>query len=110
MIRGTIIIIITNWILATLSLICFAIFILQKVVPHPPRPPTPGPPPRPGPLGPPRPPVPTPPPSPRRNRPKLVKLPVILLLYSLGLFFLVGYIMAICFYISYLPLNLYLFI
>ncbi|KAI0125344.1 hypothetical protein BJ170DRAFT_686211 [Xylariales sp. AK1849] len=36
-------------------------------LPHPPRPPTPGPPPRPGPLGPPRPPVPTPPPSPHRR-------------------------------------------
>ncbi|KAK8123073.1 hypothetical protein PG984_011743 [Apiospora sp. TS-2023a] len=35
--------------------------------PHPPRPPTPGPQPRPGPLGPPRPPEPTPPPSPRRR-------------------------------------------
>ncbi|KAK9776403.1 hypothetical protein SCAR479_07015 [Seiridium cardinale] len=43
----------------------------QKAVvhtlPHPPRPPTPGPAPRPGPLGPPRPPEPTPPPSPRRR-------------------------------------------
>ncbi|KAK8043382.1 hypothetical protein PG993_005812 [Apiospora rasikravindrae] len=38
-----------------------------KQFPHPPRPPTPGPQPRPGPLGPPRPPEPTPPPSPRRR-------------------------------------------
>jgi hypothetical protein len=40
---------------------------VHRTLPHPPRPPTPGPAPRPGPLGPPRPPVPTPPPSPRRR-------------------------------------------
>lgn len=50
--------------------------------PHPPRPPTPGPQPRPGPLGPPRPPEPTPPPSPRRRGLTIARLAGILVFNS----------------------------
>ncbi|KAK7985730.1 hypothetical protein PG996_005033 [Apiospora saccharicola] len=52
---------------ATLQQLASSGKLPYRQFPHPPRPPTPGPQPRPGPLGPPRPPEPTPPPSPRRR-------------------------------------------